>query len=159
MPSRSRRVGHSRCRAGWTSSHWNSASSTEARVRSISRPCPSRRKSQKRRRRKRAWRCTPLAMDRCVDAGHDQTAAAACRPAAAPLPKHQGQAAFLALADRSRPTWLAHVPLKDVDLGGASALVPGGRLHPAYKITLPGDLDAVAPCSPTPLINGTTCCH
>lgn len=81
MPRRSRCMGHSRCRAGWTSSHWNSASSTEARVRSICRPCPSRRKSQKRRCRKRAWLCTPPR--------HGPM------PAAAPLPQHQGQAAFL----------------------------------------------------------------
>lgn len=49
---------------------------------------------------------------------------------------------FLALADRHRHAWLAHVPLEDVDLGrGKRALVPGGRLHPTYQITLPGDLD------------------
>ena len=49
---------------------------------------------------------------------------------------------FLALADRHRHTWLAHVPLEDVDLGrGKRALVPGGHLHPIYQITLPGDLD------------------
>jgi hypothetical protein len=49
---------------------------------------------------------------------------------------------FLALADRHRHAWLAHVSLEDVDLGrGKRALVPGGRLHPTYQITLPGDLD------------------
>ncbi|MGN6581497.1 MAG: type IV toxin-antitoxin system AbiEi family antitoxin domain-containing protein [Bordetella sp.] len=49
---------------------------------------------------------------------------------------------FLALADRHRHAWLAHVPMEDVDLGrGKRALVPGGRLHPTYQITLPGDLD------------------
>ena len=49
---------------------------------------------------------------------------------------------FLALADRHRHAWLAHVSLDDVDLGrGKRALVPGGRLHPTYQITLPGDLD------------------
>lgn len=49
---------------------------------------------------------------------------------------------FLALADRHRHAWLAHVPLEYVDLGrGKRALVPGGRLHPTYQITLPGDLD------------------
>ncbi|WP_197346483.1 type IV toxin-antitoxin system AbiEi family antitoxin domain-containing protein [Ralstonia pseudosolanacearum] len=49
---------------------------------------------------------------------------------------------FLALADRHRHAWLAHVRLEDVDLGrGKRALVPGGRLHPTYQITLPGDLD------------------
>ena len=49
---------------------------------------------------------------------------------------------FLALADRHRHAWLAHVPLDGVDLGrGKRALVPGGRLHPTYQITLPEDLD------------------
>jgi hypothetical protein len=49
---------------------------------------------------------------------------------------------FLALADRHRHAWLAHVSLDDVDLGrGKRALVPGGRLNPTYQITLPGDLD------------------
>ncbi len=49
---------------------------------------------------------------------------------------------FLALADRHRHAWLSHVPLDGVDLGrGKRALVPGGRLHPTYQITLPGNLD------------------
>ena len=49
---------------------------------------------------------------------------------------------FLALADRHRHAWLPHVLLDGVDLGrGKRALVPGGRLHPTYQITLPGDLD------------------
>jgi len=49
---------------------------------------------------------------------------------------------FLALADRHRHAWLAHVPLEGVDLGrGKRALVSPGRLHPTYLITLPGDLD------------------
>ncbi|MFM0639041.1 type IV toxin-antitoxin system AbiEi family antitoxin domain-containing protein [Paraburkholderia metrosideri] len=49
---------------------------------------------------------------------------------------------FLALAERHRHAWLPHVPLDGVDLGrGKRALVPGGRLHPTYQITLPGDLD------------------
>lgn len=49
---------------------------------------------------------------------------------------------FLALAERHRHAWLAHVSLEGVDLGrGKRALVPGGRLHPTYQITLPGDLD------------------
>ncbi|MGH8787764.1 MAG: type IV toxin-antitoxin system AbiEi family antitoxin domain-containing protein [Cupriavidus necator] len=48
---------------------------------------------------------------------------------------------FLALAERHRHAWLSHVPLHDVDLGrGKRALVPGGRLHSTYQITLPGDL-------------------
>lgn len=49
---------------------------------------------------------------------------------------------FLALADRHQHAWLAHVSMDGVDLGrGKRALVPGGRLHPTYQITLPGDLD------------------
>lgn len=49
---------------------------------------------------------------------------------------------FLALAERHRHAWLAHVSLEGVDLGrGKRALVPGGRLHPTYQITLPGDLN------------------
>ncbi|MVW78817.1 type IV toxin-antitoxin system AbiEi family antitoxin domain-containing protein [Bordetella sp. 02P26C-1] len=49
---------------------------------------------------------------------------------------------FLALAERHRHAWLPHVPLDGVDLGrGKRALVPGGRLHPTYQITLPRDLD------------------
>lgn len=49
---------------------------------------------------------------------------------------------FLALAERHKHAWLSHVPLDGVELGrGKRALVPGGRLHPTYQITLPGDLD------------------
>lgn len=49
---------------------------------------------------------------------------------------------FLALAERHQHAWLSHVSLEGVDLGrGKRALVPGGRLHPTYQITLPVDLD------------------
>jgi hypothetical protein len=49
---------------------------------------------------------------------------------------------FLALADRHRHAWLAHVNLQDVDLGsGKRVLVPGGKLNAKYQITLPADLD------------------
>lgn len=49
---------------------------------------------------------------------------------------------FLALAERHRHAWLPHVSMEGVDLGrGKRSLVPGGRLHPTYLITLPGDLD------------------
>ena len=49
---------------------------------------------------------------------------------------------FLALAERHAHAWLPHVSLDGVDLGrGKRALVPGGRLHPTYHITLPADLD------------------
>lgn len=49
---------------------------------------------------------------------------------------------FLALADRHRHAWLAHVSLQNVDLGsGKRVLVPGGKLNAQYQITLPADLD------------------
>ncbi len=49
---------------------------------------------------------------------------------------------FLALADRNRHAWLAHVGLQDVDLGsGKRVLVPGGKLNAKYQIVLPADLD------------------
>jgi hypothetical protein len=49
---------------------------------------------------------------------------------------------FLALADRHRHAWLAHVTLQNVDLGsGKRVLVPGGKLNAKYQITLPADLD------------------
>jgi hypothetical protein len=55
----------------------------------------------------------------------------------APLPKHQSQAAVPALAERHRHVWLPHVPRDGIDLSrGKRALVPGGRLHSVYQITL-----------------------
>jgi len=49
---------------------------------------------------------------------------------------------FLALADRNRHAWLAHVSLQGVDLGrGKRVLVKGGKLNAKYQITLPTDLD------------------
>jgi hypothetical protein len=49
---------------------------------------------------------------------------------------------FLALAERHRHAWLPHVTLEGVDLGrGKRVLVPAGRLHPKYHITLPANLD------------------
>jgi hypothetical protein len=49
---------------------------------------------------------------------------------------------FLALAERRAHDWLKHLDLEHVDLGrGKRSLVPGGRLHPKYHITLPADLD------------------
>ena len=49
---------------------------------------------------------------------------------------------FLALAERHGHAWYSHLSLDDVNLGcGKRSLVPGGRLHPKYQITLPGDLD------------------
>jgi len=52
---------------------------------------------------------------------------------------------FLALAERHQHQWLAHVDLASVDLGkGKRMLLPGGKLHPKYLITLPADLDDYA---------------
>lgn len=52
---------------------------------------------------------------------------------------------FLALAERHQHPWLKHVDLQGVDLGkGKRMLVRGGKLHPKYQITLPGDLDDYA---------------
>jgi hypothetical protein len=49
---------------------------------------------------------------------------------------------FLALAERHRHAWLAHVKLQGVDLGrGKRVLVRGGKLNAKYQITLPADLD------------------
>lgn len=49
---------------------------------------------------------------------------------------------FLALAQRQRHAWFSHLDVDGVELGsGKRALVPGGRLHPTYQITLPSDLD------------------
>lgn len=48
---------------------------------------------------------------------------------------------FLALAERHQHAWLQRVALADLDLGsGKRVLVPGGRLHAKYLITLPADL-------------------
>ena len=49
---------------------------------------------------------------------------------------------FLALAERHGHAWLSRVPMEGIELGtGKRSLVAGGRLHPTYQITLPGDLD------------------
>lgn len=49
---------------------------------------------------------------------------------------------FLALAERHAHDWLSHISLAGVNLGrGKRGLIPGGRLHPTYQITLPVDLD------------------
>lgn len=50
---------------------------------------------------------------------------------------------FLALAERRPHAWLKRLSPDELDLGaGKRALVKGGKLHPKYLITLPGDLDA-----------------
>lgn len=53
---------------------------------------------------------------------------------------------FLALAGRHRHPWVRRVQeaadRSEFDLGrGKRVLVPGGRLHPKYLITLPAELD------------------
>jgi hypothetical protein len=49
---------------------------------------------------------------------------------------------FLALAERHDHSWLKRLDLASVDLGtGKRMLVPGGKLHTKYLITLPADLD------------------
>jgi hypothetical protein len=49
---------------------------------------------------------------------------------------------FLALAERHGHAWFSRLSLDQVNLGrGKRSLVPGGRLHPRYQITLPGDFD------------------
>ncbi len=52
---------------------------------------------------------------------------------------------FLALAERHQHQWLTYLDLKNVSLGdGKRMLMPGGKLHPKYLITLPTDLDDYA---------------
>ncbi|HXV79757.1 MAG TPA: type IV toxin-antitoxin system AbiEi family antitoxin domain-containing protein [Candidatus Binatia bacterium] len=49
---------------------------------------------------------------------------------------------FLALAERHHHSWFKHLDIDAVDRGrGKRMLVPGGRLHPRFLITLPSDLD------------------
>lgn len=49
---------------------------------------------------------------------------------------------FLALAERHQHAWFKYLDVSGVDLGkGKRVLVPGGKLHPKYLITLPGDMD------------------
>lgn len=52
---------------------------------------------------------------------------------------------FLALAERHAHTWFRHLEPDKLELGsGKRMLVPGGKLHPKYLLTLPADLDAHA---------------
>ena len=52
---------------------------------------------------------------------------------------------FLALAERHGHAWYGHLDLDGIDLGrGKRMLVPGGKLHPKYLITLPADLGDLA---------------
>ncbi|MEP0337130.1 MAG: type IV toxin-antitoxin system AbiEi family antitoxin domain-containing protein [Alphaproteobacteria bacterium] len=51
---------------------------------------------------------------------------------------------FFFFADRHKPAWLKRIDREAVALGkGDRMLVRGGKLDPVYRITVPGDLDAV----------------
>lgn len=51
---------------------------------------------------------------------------------------------FFYFADRHQHAWLKHLKKEDIDLGkGKRMLVKGGKLDPAYQITVPEDLDGV----------------
>lgn len=48
---------------------------------------------------------------------------------------------FFVYADKHAHAWRKHIDVSKVDMGrGDRALTPGGRLHPAYHITVPADL-------------------
>jgi hypothetical protein len=48
---------------------------------------------------------------------------------------------FFVYADKHAHAWLKHIDRSQIDMGrGDRALVPGGRLHPIYRITVPADL-------------------
>lgn len=48
---------------------------------------------------------------------------------------------FLVYADKHNHAWRKHIDMSVIELGkGDRALAPGGRLHPAYRITVPADL-------------------
>lgn len=52
---------------------------------------------------------------------------------------------FLYFADRHNHAWLKHLDKTAIDLGsGKRMLVPGGKLDPAYLITVPEELNAVS---------------
>lgn len=51
---------------------------------------------------------------------------------------------FFFFADRHHNAWLKHLDKNKIDLGkGKRMLVKGGKLDPAYQITVPEDLDGV----------------
>ena len=51
---------------------------------------------------------------------------------------------FFVFADRHRHPWRKHLDPSEVDLGsGPRALVSGGRMHPAYRIYVPGEFATV----------------
>ncbi|EJC74981.1 Protein of unknwon function (DUF2893) [Rhizobium leguminosarum bv. trifolii WSM2012] len=48
---------------------------------------------------------------------------------------------FFIYADKHAHAWLKHIDRSQIDMGrGDRALVPGGRLHPIYRVTVPADL-------------------
>jgi hypothetical protein len=48
---------------------------------------------------------------------------------------------FFVYADKHAHAWLKHIDRSQIDMGrGDRALVPGGRLHPIYRVTVPADL-------------------
>ena len=48
---------------------------------------------------------------------------------------------FFVFADRHQHAWRKHIDTSQIDFGsGPRALVPGGRLHPTYKIYVPQEL-------------------
>lgn len=48
---------------------------------------------------------------------------------------------FLVYADKHAHAWRKHIDMSRIDIGsGDRALTPGGRLHPAYRVTVPVDL-------------------
>ena len=49
---------------------------------------------------------------------------------------------FFALAEHNHQPWFKHLDVGEFDLGkGKRVIVPGGRLHPKYLITLPENID------------------
>ena len=52
---------------------------------------------------------------------------------------------FFVFADRHRHAWRKYLDTSKIDFGsGPRALVPGGKLHPTYRIYVPADLVADA---------------
>lgn len=48
---------------------------------------------------------------------------------------------FFVYADKHAHAWLKHIDKSKIDMGrGDRALVPGGRLHPIYRVTVPAHL-------------------
>jgi hypothetical protein len=48
---------------------------------------------------------------------------------------------FFVYADKHAHAWLKHIDRSQINMGrGDRALVPGGKLHPIYRVTVPADL-------------------